>query len=769
MKDHLKNVDSQARSARAGVIPGCLWGMIVPLDSYQNLRHRKMLGEKRSASSRLEGGMCPPGMIVESVKEDDRLDSSKTKSNKINLQARDGAGSGGNASDRSWITRLNPIEIYKKHSIFDPKNQKQRLYPSTRSFSRTISIHHLECDDYVSYSETRPEEISVQGSSPEAPSPFSLDSCSALTVQTTHIENALNTTERTNRCFSDQNQPKIEGHQLKENDTFCREKPGEAKKKLLKRQTSDPDSTFKEDTWPEIQLNKSRSYPPPGSSVRFGTYLKFMDETSSMDGQLRNQRAKSNHDRKNMKGSMHDISVNSLKSAHVSSFNHANSQGDSNRVGHPFKELKSRIKDVLRENQKQKERISWDSILHKIPYGSTTSQKKPVEKPSFSEVMNTNRNTTRGNLIGRVRRSQSLTETMEQYAQLLEANSRREPIIKGSGTLSLVNEEDGFREKKPIKSMERISSLPEIKLSYFGENEQKEVACTVLHSPSMSFDQTQSTETIDIHESAFAGDVDRTAIDSIKDESAGASVMNSFSEMGGLNTDVKRGSTSDVNFSVFDYTHSFEFSFGEGESGMEMKSGRTASKNATSDNNGDNSSCIAVEVDRSGEDERKIQGTRFEFDYIRGQVDMKHEAEFLQLVDVLKSYLSSSVDLSELNLEGELEGLSGSCQSSLDEDLLNDLTHETLLETLENTVRLFSTEPMIHVALRILRQAWANISWHLGFQRESGDTVEYIIDRDFGKNDGWMELGLEVEGAVIDMGTVLLDDLMKEALMDFLG
>lgn len=201
-------------------------------------------------------------------------------------------------------------------------------------------------------------------------------------------------------------------------------------------------------------------------------------------------------------------------------------------------------------------------------------------------------------------------------------------------------------------------------------------------------------------------------------------------------------------------------------------------------------------LERDGSDSSKgqIPGMHLNFDALHVQVEGKYEAEFLYVVDMLKKYWSNGSGLSETihSLEeqlnpsvfSEVEGSGHEPESnsmcpeiSLDRELLTDLIHEVLLENFESSYGLFSwlphvgspVKPSLLVASHVLDQAWANISWHLKYQQVADDTLEYTVERDFKKNDGWMKLSPEVEHVGIELEALLLDDLVDEALTDFLA
>lgn len=85
-------------------------------------------------------------------------------------------------------------------------------------------------------------------------------------------------------------------------------------------------------------------------------------------------------------------------------------------VSRHFKFLKKKMKDIIKENNKEQERISMDSIFHKIPYGEKALKIKMKETGLASSSSGNSK-------LKRMRKSTSLTESLGRYSQLLESVS----------------------------------------------------------------------------------------------------------------------------------------------------------------------------------------------------------------------------------------------------------------------------------------------------------------------------------------------------------
>ena len=131
----------------------------------------------------------------------------------------------GGKTEKNLLRRLNPLEIYKKYRVLTQKGKKLKPDPPSRRFSRTISIHHLECNDYVPSDQIEPEESS--------------------------------------RCLNGQRRLDILGHQLHENQDEFPEKLQETNKRLLEKQLSEKCYPVGLLERPGVDFKRSSSYPGP--------------------------------------------------------------------------------------------------------------------------------------------------------------------------------------------------------------------------------------------------------------------------------------------------------------------------------------------------------------------------------------------------------------------------------------------------------------------------------------------------------------------------
>ncbi|XP_026664033.2 uncharacterized protein LOC103716525 [Phoenix dactylifera] len=172
------------------------------------------------------------------------------------------------------------------------------------------------------------------------------------------------------------------------------------------------------------------------------------------------------------------------------SFYISNDKKDRTLSNH-FKTIKRRIKDVIKDNKKEHHRISMDGVLHKIPYGQKVSEdvKKEVQsllERSASDKLNSYSSKGKfgrkgvassksGPVGGSIRKSFSLTESLDKYSHLFESISSREKKRLPACSVS-TKEDSGLQVRKFPKAFERIFSLPELDSYSLSKDIQDEVS-----------------------------------------------------------------------------------------------------------------------------------------------------------------------------------------------------------------------------------------------------------------------------------------------------
>lgn len=154
------------------------------------------------------------------------------------------------------------------------------------------------------------------------------------------------------------------------------------------------------------------------------------------------------------------------------------SQWDNRATSARFKVIKRRIKDVIRDDRKGSNKIFMDGVLHKIPYGSKVSNDTNKEKQQqrlLDRPATTvySRDDSRGKSI---KRSLSLNESLAKYSRLFESIPSRE--FKRTPERPKTKQKDGgggLKGAMPTKTLGRIFSLPDLG----SDSLKKDVKCGV--------------------------------------------------------------------------------------------------------------------------------------------------------------------------------------------------------------------------------------------------------------------------------------------------
>lgn len=136
-----------------------------------------------------------------------------------------------------------------------------------------------------------------------------------------------------------------------------------------------------------------------------------------------------------------------------------------------FKDIRQKIKHLIKENRKERHRIAMDAILHKIPHGREFYKEwKEIAHQLKHPAMNREGRDSPGIYysspsLGKgqthhMRRTSSLKESMERYSQLYQTSFNREAKYRSSERPILRKEEASFPSFSAPKSLARVRSLP---------------------------------------------------------------------------------------------------------------------------------------------------------------------------------------------------------------------------------------------------------------------------------------------------------------------
>ena len=159
-------------------------------------------------------------------------------------------------------------------------------------------------------------------------------------------------------------------------------------------------------------------------------------------------------------------------------------QVDTSAVVKRFKDLKQKIKHVIREGKKATHIITMDAIIHKIPHGRKVEEEidnqtknseicgegkdiPSIGHETYFSVPSLNKNKK---LMRQMRRASSLNDSLDRYCQLYQTSCNREAKHQTSEGLKMRVKEAGSPFTTVPKYLARIYSLPELK--YFLDLEE---------------------------------------------------------------------------------------------------------------------------------------------------------------------------------------------------------------------------------------------------------------------------------------------------------
>lgn len=729
------------------------------------------------------------------------------------------------------------------------KDKKQNTSPSSSQMQRTLSIHHLESDEYVSPDELTPqnENFATELTSGETECSSSNEAVPPLpmTSETATIEKQ----SRFGRSKSHVN--RASRHQLVDKklnvarDSIPNDLGRDAalykskefmemmqlfseNKELFLKFLQDPTFIFTDYTQEQaasisaMKLTKSGSFPAAGWSYR-NRPLSLDDkkeENGSTDAPSSTCNAVEDGAH-SMESMAHPDAANMLKAESEAldraelGFAETKNTKNVGNVSTRFKVLKQKIKYIIKENKKEHQRISMDSILHKIPYGEKVSEnvKKEAEglwhgrlDKSISRAKkiglhsSSNKHTLRS-----IRKSSSLTESLGRYSQLLESVSSTDSKRSPDMSMMIKEDTDSLRQKTP-KVLKRIFSLPELPTGSASKDLRNEVSnsqllvrpisraaarsttvktcdTSQLDSVAALTSDEQSIEPEKLVEHSMEEDVSGIPVETeepsvpIDEQEQSIVDEDSFSSLDGSKILVTESKVHEDTTSPTGETPQSEAEESESMTIAEADFGIDA--------------LLTMEnLEQQQIEETPTQTKLSEFSSFHIQVHEGEEAEFEYVRNILMmSGFSSEEAFGEWHLPDQpvdpslfedslddLETAAAEPNITLKHMLLFDLINEVLLETYDTS---FAYCPwVLHadcqirplpVGHRVLEEVWAVISKHLSYQLLLDQTVESTVARDFTRNDGWMNLQHDTEYVALDLEDLLLEDLIDDIVLEFAG
>ncbi|PIN07602.1 hypothetical protein CDL12_19838 [Handroanthus impetiginosus] len=736
--------------------PRCMWGM---LHFHHNRWHsvKKKLPRKRHGSSKhssvftdQESTRSTPESAEMHENIDSTLENSAVDTKSIV------SGSTHKSSMKSRIKALIAEEMSKRRG----RHHRSSSYPTRTQFDTTNSVHR---SDTESPTETKSND-DVLGShrrlhstallDPVLPNESSCKLCAAM----------LNVNYLTQSEVSKLGRQPVRDHTVLQDKLIYAIEPSKCaslqesklfmdaldllnmRKELFLKILQDPSSSLAHQLHcrrtPNMRfgLTKSVSFPASGSSVKRDFKLE-----NSINKQ---ENGCSTKDENEVQGCVE--MTEGLKELEFSD-KMLRKRHDSKVALKHFKNLRDKIKHVIRDRKKEKNRIIMDAVHHKIPYGQSVQETKDDKFGKSS--------------LQRFKRTSSYNESFDRYKRLLEITANREEKDHSSERLRFkTGDTTSSVSKNP--ALGRMFSLPDLR-SYSCIHIDDSCSTSVLKTPEgLTEEKRLSQEKL-----LEVGEVYEDFGDSKTAESGSSHDLN-----------VENEQISDPQTLKSDDVSEDEEISQEPEVSVPEDSKLARSLISSTDDDFSFLQHDLASENTINIDTREIQAKQF-------HIDTKNKTEFNYVKDVLElsgfsrdeilgEWHSAERPLNPLVFE-EVEGClvsqpecSGNEEGgSCDHLLLFDLINEVLLDIYEKS---FCYWPMpltnrshMHQMPRghhVLETVWAEISRFLSFRPETDQGIDDAVKQDLGKNDGWMNLQLDGECVGLEVEDLIFDDLLEEII-----
>lgn len=435
----------------------------------------------------------------------------------------------------------------------------------------------------------------------------------------------------------------------------------------------------------------------------------------------------------------------------------------SERVGSYFslKEIKRRLKNVIGDN-KERRSISMDGVLHKIPYGQK-SMEKAVPSKSFSDAKRTSPKPS----IVAMKRDKPKGET---GSVSMRFSDYREPSFYAEAKkhmVEMLNSDDDrktFQLTKTPKSLGRVLSLPEYSTYKIFSPFQEELSPRgMTQSPKRQTKKENTVTGIQIQ-----SDVEKAVLETDKQDG-----NTKFAEI--------------ANDESKEENDHFDETIKSKDAQTKVSSKETPSylliNNAETPENlmekCDRPSPVSVLDQLFSEDIISPQSTSVEYDS-RPQHEEHALGTSLDDKEIRDAFIKAVIEKSGLNYDVISSRLLD--PSLLDEieivyiqliddpQLLFDCINEVLVEINQ---RYFSCSPWMSIVqrevrpipkgMKFIQEVCKGVEWHMKPQFPM--TLDQLVGRDM-ERGGWMDLRLETENTITEVGDNIVEYLMEETILE---
>ncbi|XP_020583399.1 uncharacterized protein LOC110026691 isoform X2 [Phalaenopsis equestris] len=427
----------------------------------------------------------------------------------------------------------------------------------------------------------------------------------------------------------------------------------------------------------------------------------------------------------------------------------------------------SRFMAIKHSKKKEHRRVFMDGILHRIPFGRKVMEAMKKSKSGLWDVSTMEKFDREGKLNScwnkfnkhvprNIQRSHSLSDSVAKYSHLFESISKEE--FKE------------LTERTKVKSLDRILSFSDIKDCSSSKNAQSEAPFSCLENLTIS-----SREKVLKKEESEEFTTEMSSENLSKDgliEEENISISPPGEKL--LDEALAHELKKPIGFLDYAASEGSECRYPSEQSTVSLIN-------------------ISDRVNTNGKDlprEKSFPDSNC-FDSLLLQINPKLESKFNYVKEILRrSRFNSSDFLQALHspddgqrdplISNEAEGLSYKPEITEDEydtllehQLLFDLINEALVETLESFLSYFfpwlspfNTNPKpMPMGDQILQEIWGNICWHFKGLPQLGINLEEIVSRNFMRNDRWMNIQYDVEDVVEELESLILDDLLDDAVL----
>ncbi|KAL6528704.1 hypothetical protein OROMI_029349 [Orobanche minor] len=448
-----------------------------------------------------------------------------------------------------------------------------------------------------------------------------------------------------------------------------------------------------------------------------------------------------------------------------------------------FKNLREKIKHVIRDRKKEKNRIVMDAVHHKIPYGHSYNNKED----KFS-------NYTSRKLF---KRTSSFDETYDRYNQLFNFSLNKEAEDHTFDPARFRTADNNvcspFQSRPAV--FKRILSLPDlrsyssIQIDYSSNASSLQMTDSVGTRGHKPFDIGLESNKVQPHavsESASQEnlfDVGSTFDDSVDSktwETASSHDLNieavPSSDRPQLDQDRIPEDESDYREDEIGRVSVSEDSIRPTEDGPSSTHHDSTNWNSASENIAVIDTLESQAIKKLYDDLSRFRvgtKTEAEFNYVKDVLDLSgftkdellgkwHTAEHPVDPSVFDEVEEGCL-VSQPECSGNDEG--GTC----DHLLLFDLINEVLLDIHERSFYYWPVPLTVRSCIhqmpkgyRVLEEVWVEISWLLGWRTEIDQSIDDGVGRDLGRHDRWMDLQADAEFVGIEVEDLIFDDLLDE-------